>query len=67
MFKHPSKVCMTYFEHMKFSLNLSRLLMYGSYYAFIHAFIPDIHVKTTSNTVVEIQKLIDSAGCRKED
>tara|TARA_A100001234_G_scaffold178388_1_gene160481 strand:- start:39 stop:197 length:159 start_codon:yes stop_codon:yes gene_type:complete len=52
---------------MKFSLNLSRLLMYGSYSAFIHAFIPDIHVKTTSNTVVELQKLIDNAGCRKED
>ena len=65
MFKHPAKVCMTYYEHMKFSLKLSRLLMYSSYSAFIHAFIPDIHVKTTSDTVLMIQKKIDEAGCKK--
>ena len=65
MFKHPAKVCMTYYEHMKFSLNLSRLLMYSSYSAFIHAFIPDIHVKTTSDTVAMVQKIIDEGGCKK--
>ena len=65
MFKHPAKVCMTYYEHMKFSLNLSRLLLYSSCTAFIHSFIPDIHVKTTSDMVLKIKKIIDEGGCKK--
>ena len=30
MFKHPMKVCMTYSQHMKFSLNLSYRFFKGS-------------------------------------
>ena len=41
-FTHPSKVCMTYFEHMKLSLYFMKILYIGSIKAFIHAFIPDV-------------------------
>ena len=30
MFEHPSKVCMTYLEHMKLSLELSSIFFIGS-------------------------------------
>ena len=44
MFIHPKNVCMTYFQHMKFSLNLSYRFFKGSIFAFIHAIYPDIYI-----------------------
>ena len=37
MFEHPSKVCMTYLEHMKLSLELSSIFFIGSLKAILHA------------------------------
>ena len=63
MFRHPSKVCMTYFEHLKFSLEMSSHLAIGSYKAIIHAFYPDAYITSTSDTVKLIKKRLDESGC----
>lgn len=65
MFKHPNNVCMTYFEHMALSLYFSYTLMVGSCKAFIHAFIPDVYITTTSDVSSEISTLLKESGCRK--
>ena len=51
MFNHPSNVCMTYLQHMKLSIELSSLFFIGSIKAFIHAFIPDIYITSSSDLV----------------
>jgi hypothetical protein len=51
MFEHPSKVCMTYLEHMKLSLELSSIFFIGSLKAILHAFIPDVCVTSSTDTV----------------
>ena len=63
MFKHPSDVCMTYLEHMEVSLNFSKQLFIGSVQAFIHAFIPDIYITSTTDICNKIQKQLKSYGC----
>lgn len=64
MFNHPKNVCMTYTEHMNFSLYLSFILWIGSIQAFIHAFFPDTCVTSTSDLNVHIYKTIKNAGCK---
>uniref|UniRef100_A0A6C0KI14 Uncharacterized protein n=1 Tax=viral metagenome TaxID=1070528 RepID=A0A6C0KI14_9ZZZZ len=64
-FTHPSKVCMTYFEHMKLSLYFMKILWFGSIKAFIHAFIPDVYITSTSDLSINLQKTLRSAGCHK--
>jgi len=65
IFKHPTEVCMTYIKHLKFSLGISILFLEGFYKAFIHAFIPDVYIKSTSNIVQNISHKLDNSGCRK--
>ena len=65
-FKHPSKVCMTYFEHMKLSLYFMKILYIGSIKAFIHAFIPDVYITSTSDVSINLQKTLRSAGCHEQ-
>jgi hypothetical protein len=64
MFSHPKKVCMTYLQHMKLSLYFSYILAKGSVKAFIHAFLPDNYVSSTSDLVIETKKLLESNGCK---
>ena len=63
MFRHPAKVCMTYFEHFKFSFEMSRYLAIGTYKAIIHAIYPDAYITSTSDTVQLIKKRLDESGC----
>jgi len=63
-FKHPKKVCMTYFQHMKLSLYFSALLCWGSIQAFVHAFIPDIWITSTTDLNNEMKRILNNAGCR---
>ena len=51
IFKHPKEVCMTYLEHMKFSLYLSYMFGKASFCALIHAVYPDILITTSSDTI----------------
>ncbi len=67
IFRHPSKVCMSYLEHCKFSLGLSYSLGIGCIKAFIHALLPDYYITSTSDLVVEIQEKIEKAGCKKNE
>ena len=67
MFKHPSKVCMTYFEHFKLSMGFSHKFTIAAYKAFIHAVIPDLYISSTTDTVNDIQSIIEKSGCHKKN
>jgi hypothetical protein len=55
---------MTYFQHMKLSLYFSALLCWGSIQAFVHAFIPDIWITSTTDLNNEMKRILNNAGCR---
>tara|TARA_B100000524_G_scaffold129056_1_gene63628 strand:- start:10536 stop:10775 length:240 start_codon:yes stop_codon:yes gene_type:complete len=62
-FKHPKEVCMSYFKHFKLSLYFSYVLGKGSAKAFMHAFIPDYYITSTSDLVEEVALLLKDNGC----
>lgn len=64
-FKHPSNVCMTYFNHLCFSFRLSIAFFYGGICSIIHGIYPDILENSSTKTVMFIQKKIKESGCRK--
>tara|TARA_B100000886_G_scaffold29223_1_gene18487 strand:- start:375 stop:569 length:195 start_codon:yes stop_codon:yes gene_type:complete len=64
MFTHPKKVCMTYFQHFKLSLNFCYLFAKGFFKSLIHAVLPDIFITSTTDINNEIKKLLDESGCR---
>ena len=64
MFKHPSDVCMSYFEYCRFSLRLSFQFAYASFAALVHAFYPDIYVTHSTDTIHNIKKQMKDVGCR---
>jgi len=64
MFKHPTDVCMTYLEHMRLSLELSSLFFVASFKSLIHAFIPDIYITSSTDTVYLAKQKMSKAGCR---
>ena len=53
---HLDEMKMGYFEHMYISLHYAFILLLSCIKAFIHAFIPDIYVTSTSECIVEINK-----------
>jgi hypothetical protein len=55
---------MTYLEHMKLSLELSSTFFIGSLKALLHAFIPDICVTSSTDTVRIANEKMSKAGCR---
>jgi hypothetical protein len=67
MFKHPSKVCMTYFEHFKLSMGFSITFASASVQAFIHAIIPDVYTESTTNTINKVQEKIKISGCTNKE
>ncbi len=66
MFAHPYNVCMTYVQHMVFSLEMSYRLAVGSVRAVVHAFLPDCYVTSTTDTMKLIQQRLLEVGCRQE-
>ena len=64
LFSHPKQVCMTYTEHMKFSLGLSLDFAKSSGAAIIHAFLPDYYVTNSSDTIKNITEKMEKVGCR---
>ena len=66
IFDHPNKNCMSYLEHAKLSLTFSGMLFVGSIKAFIHAVIPDVYSKSTTDLIQEIDSMISKAGCHKK-
>ena len=53
-FAHLEEMKMNYFEHMIISLNYAFILFISSIKAFIHSFIPDLFVTSTTECIVEI-------------
>ena len=67
MFKHPSNVCMTYSEHFKLSMRFSYKFAVASFQAFVHAVIPDLYISSTTDTINDIQSIIEKSGCKKKE
>ena len=67
MFRHPSKVCLTYKQHMKFSFYLSYKFLNASMGAFVHAIHPDIFITHSSDTIKEVTNEMEKIGCRKKN
>ena len=65
-FTHPEKVCMSYTQHLKLSLKFCILMLKGAFKAFIHAFLPDYCVTSTSDISNEIITLLKSNGCHDD-
>ena len=63
-FNHPNTVCMSYFKHWKFSMYLSGCMMMGSIKAIIHAFVPMLCIKSSSDMSHYIIKSITESGCK---
>jgi len=57
---------MTYVEHMKLSLGLSRLFLEGCLKALVHSFWPDIFVTSSSDIQQQIYSILKNNGCRNE-
>ena len=66
IFSHPTQVCMTYYEHFCFSMEVAYIFSLGSFKAIIHAFYPDMYVTSTTDTVMNIQQRLKQMGCRPE-
>lgn len=64
-FNHPNSVCMSYFQHMFFSLEMSYLMGKGCICALVHAFIPSLCIKTTTNINNFIKDKLNNSGCHK--
>jgi len=64
MFDHPAKVCMTYFRHFSFAIEMAWYLGLGCVKSLVHAFYPDIFVTSTTDTVNFIQLRLSQIGCR---
>jgi len=65
--EHPSKVCMTYVSHCRFSLFLSVLFLKASVQAVIHAMFPFWCTHSSIENCHQIILLIQENGCPKED
>lgn len=66
MFAHPAAVCMSYSEHMWFSLRICYLFGVGSIQSLVHAFLPDTCVTAASDTARCVTRLLSVSGCRAD-
>jgi len=56
---------MSYFEHMRFSLEMSYYMGKGCLCALVHAFVPSYFITTTTDINNYIKNRLDNSGCRK--
>ena len=63
---HLANVCMTYNQHLYFSLLISFKLFWGSVRAFMHAIFPPIFSKSTTLLLQNMQNIIANSGCKNE-
>ena len=57
---------MTYRKHLTLSLKYSKLLFIASIKAIIHAFLPNLFITSTSNTIIKINELIKINNCNSD-
>ena len=60
---HPKSVCMTYFQHFKFSLGLSLYFFKKSIQSFIHAVYPSYYITSSSDVQKELSIIFKDVGC----
>ena len=63
-FTHPSRVCMTYWTHFRFSMYLAKEFFLASVCAVVHAFYPDAFVTHSSDTIQKLLNDMRGVGCR---
>lgn len=63
-FQHLQDVCLNYYEHMRFSLYLSREFFQSSLQAVVHAFVPSLYVTSSSDMVQRVTMEMAQIGCR---
>jgi hypothetical protein len=61
---HLSAVCMTYAQHLRFSLGLSARLLGAALAALVHALVPGLCAASTSRLAAELPARLAAAGCR---
>ena len=64
--EHPTNVCLSYIQHMKFAMEMSGRLLVGSGQAFIHAWFPFLFISSTSELNTVLTKRLSEVGCRSE-
>ena len=64
--EHPYEVCMSYYEHLTFSLYISYLLFKSSVKSIIHSIFPFYYKTSTTDLINELPVLMSEYGCRKE-
>ncbi len=62
-FRHPNRVCMSYYQHLKTSFYYSSQLFIGSIKAFIHAIIPSLFITSTTEIVNDINNKLNINNC----
>ena len=65
-FRHPNKVCMSYFQHLSLSLGFSNKLFIGSLKAYVHAIIPSVYITSTSDLIDDIYGQMKNVGCHEK-
>ncbi len=61
---HPKSVCMTYFQHFKFSFYLSFYFAKKSIQSLIHAIYPNYYITSSSDVPKELSTIFKDVGCR---
>ena len=56
--QHPKEVGMTYFQHLRFALNLARLTFAAGFASLMHAIFPFLFVTTTSRITQKLHTLL---------
>jgi hypothetical protein len=55
--RHPNEVNMSYGEHTRFALRLSRLTLSCAFASLVHAFLPFLFVTHTSTTIAKLHEM----------
>ncbi len=63
-FIHPQSVCMTYWEHAQFSLELAFTFAVASLASFVHALWPDVLQTHASDMISRTRSRMKEVGCR---
>ena len=56
--KHLKEVNMTYYEHLRHSLNFSKVFMDASYKAYIHAILPSKYQTTSTDLTRKLNEIV---------
>jgi len=64
--EHPSSVGMSYWQHFRFAINLSRQTFLASMASLVHAFLPFIFTTTTTRTIFRMYETLKNRLTQNE-